>query len=228
MKPFPAGWLSLLASVFLLSANGQAPDSGGWISLFDGKTLDGWVPRGGNAKYRVEDGQIVGTCVTNTPNSFLCTRRDFTNFVLEVEFKDAEGLNSGVQVRSHCFDEPTELDWQGKHIKIPAKRVHGYQVEIDTSDRAWSGGLYDEGRRGWLHDLKEDEAARHAYKHGEWNKFRIECQGDSFKVWLNGVPTTDYHDNLTPAGFVGLQVHAVGKRADVLEIRFRNIRLKPL
>jgi type 1 glutamine amidotransferase len=216
----------LVAQSIRYAAN--KPGDTGWISLFDGKTLDGWIQRGGKAKYRVEDSEIVGMSVPNTPNSFLCTRREFTNFVLELEFKVAAGLNSGVQIRSHCFDDPTELTWNGKPIKILASRVHGYQVEIDPSDRAWTGGVYDEGRRGWLNDLKNNEAGRKAFKAREWNQFRIECRGDSIKTWLNSVPAADLNDGLTPAGFIALQVHGVGKSDKTLEVRFRNIRLKEL
>jgi hypothetical protein len=200
-----------------------------WRPLFDGKTLDGWVQKGGQAKYRVEDGQIIGSTVPNTPNSFLCTSREFTNFILELDFKVDDGLNSGVQIRSHCFDTATTVNLGGKEIKIAGGRVHGYQVEIDPSERAWTGGLYDEGRRGYyLNDLKENEAARKAFKHNDWNHFRIECSGDSFKTSLNGVPATDCKDDLTGSGFIGLQVHSVGKRTEPLQVRFRNIRLKEL
>src|SRR5262249_24580528 len=83
---------------------------GGWVNLFNGKDLDGWVPRGGKAKYRVEDGQIVGTSVPNTTNSFLCTKKDYANFILELEFKVHPDLNSGVQIRSQCFDEPKTVE----------------------------------------------------------------------------------------------------------------------
>ena len=145
-----------------------------------------------------------------------------------MEFKVQSPLNSGVQIRSHCFDEDKTVELNGKKIKIAKGRVHGYQVEIDPSDRAWTGGIYDEGRRGWLFDLKKNEAARKAFKQGEWNKFRIECQGDSIKTWLNGVAAADLKDAVTPSGFIGLQVHAVGKREDALEVRFRNLRIKEL
>ena len=199
------------------------------VELFDGKTLEGWTQKGGKAKYRVEDGQIIGATVPNTPNSFLCTTRDFTNFVLELDFKVDDGLNSGVQIRSHCFDEPTAIQSNGKEIKIPAGRVHGYQVEIDPSERAWTGGLYDEGRRGvYLNNLKNNEPGRKAFKHNAWNHFRIECRGDSFKTWLNGVPATDCKDSMTASGFIGLQVHGAGNKQTLLEVRFRNIRLKEL
>src|SRR5262249_48944132 len=156
----------------------------------------------------------------------LCTKRDYADFVLELEFKVQSGLNSGVQIRSQCFDEPKTLELGGKKIKVPAGRVHGYQVEIDPSDRAWTGGIYDEGRRGWLKDLKDNEAARKAFKANEWNKFRIECKGDSIKTWLNGVAAADLKDDVTPSGFIALQVHGVGKKEETLEVRFRNLRIK--
>jgi len=207
----------------------DAPPEEGWVSLFDGKVLKGWTPRGGKAKYRVEDGQIVGTSVPNTPNSFLCTEReDYSDFILELEFRVPQGLNSGVQVRSHCFDEPRTFEWGGKEYKIPAGRVHGYQVEIDPSPRAWTGGIYDEGRRGWLDDLKDNEEARKAFRPGDWNRFRIECRGDSIRTWINGVPAADLKDPATKAGFIALQVHGVGAKEEVLEVRFRNLRLKEL
>jgi hypothetical protein len=201
-------------------------DAAEWKPLFDGKTLSGWKQRGGMAKYRVIDGEIVGSSVPNTGNSFLCTEQDYGDFVLEIEFKVDPKLNSGIQIRSHCFDDAKELEHNGKVLKIPAGRVHGYQVEIDPSDRAWTGGIYDEGRRGWLNDLKENEPARKAFRQGEWNKFRIECRGESIKTWLNDVPATDLNDTMTPSGFIALQVHGVGSNADPLEVRWRNIRIK--
>lgn len=203
-------------------------DDGKWQPLFDGKTLDGWKQRGGAAKYRVENGEIVGTSVPKTGNSFLCTSRDYGDFILEVEFKVDPNLNSGVQIRSHCFDKPTVVDNKGKKINIPAGRVHGYQVEIDASDRAWSGGIYDEGRRGWLNDLKNNEAARKAFEPGEWNTFRVECRGDSIKTWINDVPAADLKDNMTPQGFIALQVHGVGDKTDPREVRWRNIRIQEI
>ncbi len=197
-----------------------------WKPLFDGKSLDGWTQRGGQAKYRIEDGAIVGTSVPNTPNSFLCTNKDYGDFVLELEFKVDKELNSGVQFRSQYLDEAREVEYMGQKIKEPKQRVFGYQCEIDPSPRAYSAGIYDESRRGWLKDLKENEAARKAFKAGEWNKFRIECQGDSIKTFINDVPAVDIKDGLTPKGFIALQVHGVGKREEPLEVRWRNVRIQ--
>ncbi|MEX2174964.1 MAG: DUF1080 domain-containing protein [Pirellulaceae bacterium] len=197
--------------------------------LFDGKTLDGWQQHGGKAKYRVENGEIVGTSVPNTPNSFLCTEKAYGDFILEVEFKVDPTLNSGIQIRSEVFAEAKEIDVEGKTKKIPADRVHGYQVEIDPSDRAYSGAIYDEARRGrFLADLKDNEAARQAFKQGEWNKFRIECRGDSIKTWINGVPAVDLKDSVTPKGLIALQVHGVGGKTDPLEVRWRNVKIQEL
>lgn len=208
------------------SLSDEKSTSDSFVDLFNGKNLDGWVQRGGKAKYQVVEGQIVGTSVPNTGNSFLCTRRDYADFELELEFKVADALNSGVQIRSHCFDKNQTVELSGKKMTIPAGRVHGYQVEIDPSARAWTGGIYDEGRRGWLADLKNNEPARKAFKKGDWNRFRIECKGDSIKTWLNGIAAADLRDSATPTGFISLQVHGVGGKTDPLEVRFRNIRLR--
>lgn len=217
----------LCATVGISPTVASAADDN-WQPLFNGTNLDGWVQKGGKAKYAVENGQIVGRTVPNTQNSFLCTTKEYGDFVLEMEFKVQKGLNSGVQVRSHCFDKETIVEVAGKPKKIPAGRVHGYQVEIDPSDRAWTGGVYDEGRRGWLKDLKENEPARKALKADEWNKLRIECRGDSIKTWLNGVAAADLKDSMNHAGFIALQVHGVGKRTETLEVRFRDIRIQEL
>jgi hypothetical protein len=218
--------LAVLMTALSFSLAASADDA--WTPLFNGKNLDGWVQRGGKAKYRVEDGQVVGTCVPNTGNSFLCTKRAYADFILELEFKVNPKLNSGVQIRSHCFDKKTMVESKGKKMTIPANRVHGYQVEIDPSARAWTGGIYDEGRRGWLNDLKNNEPARKAFKQNEWNQFRIECRGDSIKTWLNGVAAADLKDSMTPTGFIALQVHGVGKEEEPREVRFRNLRIKEL
>lgn len=208
---------AIVALCIPLDAAQQTEESeSGWVCLFDGKSLEGWTQRGGAAKYAVEDGDIVGTSVPNTSNSFLCTKKEHGDFVLELEFKVHPELNSGIQIRSHSNPEYRE------------GRVHGYQVEIDPSDRGWSGGIYDEGRRGWLNTLEQNAAARYAFKQNEWNQFRIQAIGDSIKTWLNGVPAADLVDSLTQSGFIALQVHGVGGREDPVWVRWRNIRIKDL
>jgi hypothetical protein len=200
------------AAIASVAAASGEPD---WQPLYDGKSLDGWVQRGGAATYRVADGVIVGTTGAGEANTFLCTEREFADFILEYDFKVDPRLNSGVQIRSQSVP-----GYQNG-------RVHGYQVEIDPSERAYTGGIYDEARRGWLCDLSKNEAARKAFKQGEWNHVRVEARGDSLKTWLNGVPAADLKDGLTHSGFIGLQVHAT-KEKEPLEVRWRNLRIKDL
>ena len=186
-----------------------------WISLFDGKTLNGWVQRGGSAHYQVKDGAIVGQSVPNTKNSFLCTQRRYGDFILELEFKVDAELNSGVQVRGQSPNDRID-------------RVHGYQVEIDPDvkrGRNWTGGLYDEGRRGWLADLSGNDAARKAFRPGEWNRMRVEARGDWMKTWINDVPAAELVDAKDLDGFIALQVHGVGDLKEPREVRWKNIKL---
>ncbi|MHC4767000.1 MAG: 3-keto-disaccharide hydrolase [Planctomycetota bacterium] len=194
----------------------EGPGAAGFTALFDGRTLEGWRRLGGRAEYRVEDGQIVGTTRPGEPNSFLCTERLFDDFVLELEFRVDPELNSGIQIRSNSLAEYHD------------GRVHGYQVEIDPSDRAWSGGIYDEGRRGWLAPLDEASPARQAFRPYGWNRLRVAARGDTLMTWLNGVAAAHLVDSMTPQGFIGLQVHGVGDRADPLHVRWRDIRIREL
>jgi len=208
-----------------------------FVDLFDGKSLDGWVQQGGKAKYRVDDGTIVGQTVPNTPNSFLCTNKNYGDFVLEYEYLCDDRMNSGVQFRSTVYDEATTLTIEGKEKTFAAGRVHGYQCEIDPNKptRMWSAGIYDEGRRGWLFPGKRggdaaafSEQGKKTYKKGEWNAVRIRCEGDHIQTWLNGQPRADFRDNLTSSGLIALQVHGVGGRDEAIEVRWRNIRIKSL
>jgi len=219
--------ITFLTIAFASLTIGESADNPS-IDLFNGKDLSGWVQKGGKAKFTAENGEIVGTTVPDTPNSFLCTEREFANFILELEFKVDPGLNSGVQIRSRASETQSIETWSGKEVKFPAGRVHGLQVEIDPSDRAWTAGIHCEGGGGWLNDLKDNEPARKAFKKGEWNKLRIEATGDSIKTWLNGVPAADLKNDVIPKGFIALQVHSIGKRTDVLQVRFRNLRLQEL
>ena len=186
-----------------------------WGDLFDGESLSGWQQIGGEAKYTVKNGQIIGETVPDTPNSFLCTKQHYGDFILEVEFKLNGPLNSGIQIRSNSFSEYND------------GQVHGYQVEIDPSDREWTGGIYDEGRRGWLNTLEGNPAAQKAYQAGQWNKFRIEAIGNTIKTWLNDVPASHLYDTMTRSGFIALQVHGIGKHKERvgLQVSWKNIRI---
>lgn len=218
-----------VALVALLGTDAHADE--GFRPLLDGTTLKGWQQRGGKARYHVEDGQIVGSAARNTPNSFLCTKKNYSNFILELDFKVDPELNSGVQIRSQVYDVDKEVTFGENEVKrIPAGRVHGYQVEIDPSSRAWTAGIYDEGRRGWLNTLEKNEPARQAFRQNEWNHFRIVCDGDSIKTWLNDVPAADLNDSMTGDGFIALQVHGIGRNPEHAgrQVRWRNIMIKEL
>lgn len=199
----------------LLFVAGTVNAKSGWVKLFNGKNLDGWKVVNGNANYQVKNNEIIGTSITGSPNSFLATNENYGDFILEYDMKMDRGLNSGVQIRS--ISDPG----------IKGGRVHGYQVECDDSDRAWSAGIYDEARRGWLYPLEYNKAAKSAYKKGEWNSYRVECVGNSIRTWLNGVPCANLVDDMTPSGLIALQVHGIGqnKENEGKTICWRNIRI---
>lgn len=219
----------LTGAAILLAANSLLAEDG-WVQLFDGETLKGWTQKGGNAPYKVEDGCIVGTTVIKTGNSFLCTSKNYSDFIFEYEYLVHPEMNSGVQVRSHCFATPQTYTYGGKSWKVPANRVHGYQIEIDPSKRAWSCGIYDEGRSGWLYDLKDKPEAQSAFKQNEWNKVRVEARGDRMRTWLNGIPVADLTHSLDSDGFIALQVHGIGNNEGAAgrEIRWKNLQIKEL
>lgn len=200
----------MLAVTLSLSAQSQSK----WQNLFNGNDLQGWKQLNGKANYEAKNGEIIGTTVSNEPNSFLTTEKTYGDFIMELELLVDNSMNSGVQIRSL-----SKADYNNG-------RVHGYQVEIDPSDRAYSGGIYDEARRGWLYTMDINPEGKKAFKKGEWNKYRIECIGTSIRTWVNGIPTAHVIDDVTAEGFIALQVHAIGKN-DVpgKQIRWRNIRI---
>ncbi|MDO9153832.1 MAG: DUF1080 domain-containing protein [Paludibacter sp.] len=185
-----------------------------WENLFNGKNLKGWKKLNGTADYVVKDGIITGISKMNTPNTFLATEKMYGDFILELEYKVDNDLNSGIQFRSNSVKE------------FQDGRVHGYQYEIDPSPRAWSGGIYDEARRGWLYALDKNPQAKTAYKPDQWNKVRIEAIGTSIRTWLNDVPCSNILDNLNASGFIALQVHSIGKtEQEGKSIQWKNIRI---
>lgn len=213
---FLSNQIVLLLFVLVLSGFDKIQkDTTPWLNLFDGKTLKGWTIKGGNALYKVKDGAIVGTTADEQPNTFLTSNKIYGDFILELEYKVDPNMNSGIQIRTNSF--PHIMDG----------RVHGYQIEIDPSERGWSGGVYDEARRGWLHPVADDNtAAKKAFKQNAWNHYRIEAIGDTIRTWINSVPAAHLMDNQTASGFIGLQVHGIyGDQKPGTEIAWRNIRI---
>ncbi len=206
--------LQVLLLCYLLSFN-CINAAAQWRPLFNGKDLKGWNQKNGAAKYSVEKGEIVGTTVANTTNSFLCTNEEYDDFIFEVDLKVENAMNSGIQFRS--LSKP---DYQNN-------RVHGYQVEVDPTARAWSGGIYDEARRDWLYIPNINPEGKKAFKNNEWNKYRIEAIGNTMRTWINGIPVAYLVDDMTAKGFIALQVHAIyGDMKEGMKIRWKNIRIQ--
>ena len=195
----------------------------GWVNLFDGKTLTGWRNPYDWGKAELKDGEVH---LTSTKGKwFLCTEKQYADFIFEAEVKMPEGKgNSGFMFRCH----------------VKKNRVWGYQAEVDPSNRKWSGGLYDEGRRKWFISPNRDKAeskeeaaksvaefrkrAGDSFKPGDWNKYRIECRGESLKIHVNGTLCSDVKDGVDPQGYLALQHH--GEKGKVY--RFRNVRIQVL
>lgn len=200
-----------IIALLLISASCK---DGQWENLLKNDLSD-WEQLNGKAPFIVEKGVVTGTTVTKSPNSFICTKKEYGDFILEFDTWFDPQMNSGVQIRSE-----SRPDYQNG-------RVHGYQIEMDPSERAWSGGIYDEARRGWLYTLDKNPAGQKALKVGEWNHYRVEAIGNSIRTWVNGVPCADLIDNLTPSGFIALQVHSIGNdttRAG-LQVKWKNINI---
>ena len=208
----------LIACILLSVISCTNGDSGKrnepWEPLFNAQDLTGWNQKGGKAVYEVKDGMIIGSTVHQTPNSFLCTDKDYGDFILELDYKVDPSMNSGIQIRSTSSEQYRN------------GRVHGYQVEIDPSDRAWSGGIYDEARRGWLVTLSENKQASQAFKQNDWNHYRIEAIGDTIKTWVNGVAAANLIDDKTSSGLIALQVHQIGDNDSAgTQVIWKNIKI---
>ena len=179
------------------------------------EALSSFTQLNGDAEYSYADGILTGISKMGIPNSFLATKEAYGDFILTYEVMVDEGLNSGVQIRS--LSTPEYQDG----------RVHGYQVEIDTSPRRWSGGVYDEGRRGWLYPLSMNTDGQQAFKNGQWNRYHVEAIGDTIKTWINDIPVAHLVDDMTDAGFIAFQVHAIYHENDAgKKVHWKNISIE--
>lgn len=235
--------------IALLAAMASAPSAaseGGWISLFDAATLNGWVvkcrpeDRDKVGYWRVEDGAITARTPPGSKhhNIWLLTKKEFDDFQLRLKvqtFSTTTG-NSGVQVRSRYDDAAGRLD--------------GPQVDLHPPGPWRCGFIYDETRgvQVWLWpdvgkpaNAKPEHAPKgwkwfHADRADVWNDVYIRCQGTRIQTVINGVPVADYDgagrlDDRTHRqrkvglkGHIGLQIHP-GKQ---LHIRFKDILIRPL
>lgn len=203
--------------LLLLTFSIQAQD-GNWKNLFNGKDLSGWKAVAGKANFAVQDGVIEGSAVFGTGNTFLITEELYGDYILEIDLKISHtSSNSGIMTRGQ-FDPAGQA---GKGL------VYGYQVEADPTARAWSGGIYDEARRGWFYPLDLNPIAKSAFKLGEWNRYRIEAIGNTIKTWINGQEVAYFVDDLDARGFIGLQVHSIQNKEDEdRKTYFRNVRIQ--
>lgn len=216
------------------TTNTSAEAEEDWQVLFNGEDFSGWHEVGGDPNFYIEDSALVGLTEEGLPNTFLVTDNTYDDFVLELDFKIDDAINSGVQIRSTTYEEDTttiyvsgQLEESNRDWK--AGKFHGYQIEIDPSERAWTGGFYEEGGRGWLQPLTDNEEARQAFKPGAWNHMRIEAEGNQFKSFINGVPVADYTDELSGRGHIGLQLHGASREEQIGQtVLYKNIKIKEL
>ena len=201
----------------LLNTDPEPPLTDGFKSLFNGEDLTGWTVRGGNCKFKVEEGVIVGTCVPGSKSTYLCTdREDFTDFVFTCDIKWEVDGNTGVMFRA-----------KRRPAKKGGELVFGPQAEMEgfEKDRGWSGGIYGQSCGGYFYPLwlRRHEEARNALNKGQWNRITISAQGDVVRTWVNGVPAAHWKDDGSyPKGYFGLQIHK-GKKGTV---HFRNLQVK--
>ena len=185
-----------------------------WKELFKNDDLSEFIILNGNATFQIENKILIGTSKLNTPNTFLATKKIFSDFILEFEVKIDDGLNSGVQFRSNSYKDY----YNG--------RVHGYQCEIETSKRRWAGGIYDEARRQWLYPLTRNPKSQNSFKNGKWNHFRIEAYGNNIKTYVNGVQTANLVDEMTSSGFIAFQIHSINDIKDNgKKVMWKNIKI---
>jgi len=203
----------LFVTVLLSTAILSAQDN--WQVLFNGKDLKNFEQLNGNAKYEIKNNELIGTSKLDTPNSFMATKNEYGDFILEFDVFVENGLNSGVQFRS--LTTPDYMDG----------RVHGYQCEIETSSRKWAGGIYDEARNGWLYPLSRNPKGQNAFVPGQWNHYRIEAIGTSIRTWINDVQCAILVDDTTAKGIIAFQVHSIHDESLVGKtVRWKNIKIK--
>ena len=200
--------LSFVAILSLAFPQAPAPEAE-FEALLRAEDLAAWRLTGA-ATFSIEDGALYGRDA-GSRNSFLVSPRHYADFELRCEVRIEAGGNSGIQVRS-AVDEAGDF-------------VRGWQLEIESTDRRWSGGLYEERARGWLDPLEGQEAARSAFKVGEWNEYRILCSGPRVRSWVNGVACADWEELDGPrTGILAFQVHG----GQDCHVRWRNLRIREI
>jgi glucose/arabinose dehydrogenase len=184
-----------------------------WTSLFNGRNLDGWETRDGASTVLVDDGAMVAFHQDTKAFTYLATKKTYGDFILELDVKVVGDLNSGILLRGNS--SPSVRDGN----------LHGYQMEIDQSERQWTGGIYEEAGRGWLYSLEGKDDARKAYRASDWNHYRVEAIGEHFRIWVNGVPTLNMADTKTAEGVIGIKIHKLSQGGGGGSVSIRNVRI---
>lgn len=206
---------TLLTSLAFLTACSSLPHAGPAgpaTPLFDGKSLDGWVTKGGrydgNALWSVEDGAITGRENEKGEGGLIYTARPYRNFVFRCEAKVEWPFDSGIFVRM-------------------APKQKGAQVTIDWREGGEVGGIYSDG---WL---QHNPGGVAKFKKDQWNTFEVSCVGDDLKIHasINGEPLVDFRlpaasAEYAASGLIGLQVHGGGAKGK--KAQFRNISIVEL
>lgn len=202
----------------LLNTDPEPNLSTGFVSLYNGKNLDGWSPLGGHCTYEAQGDTIVGTTIKGSPSTYLSTdKADYKDFIFTTEIKWLIPGNTGVMFRG-----------QQKPGKKGGVTVFGPQAEMEefTRGRYWSGGIYRQGDGGWAYPLwlEVHKEARDSIKENDWNRITVRAEGEIVKTWINGVPAAHWKTAEYLEGFFSLQVHSGSKGL----IHFRNIKVKEL
>ena len=226
-------------------ATTPASAADGWITLFDGTSLNGWVHMNGAHRFTVEDGAIVGRTVESSAstNSFLCTLQEFDDFELELETAIDPVTNSGIQIRTQV--RPVAM--QGRPFEAAAGRVNGPQVEIRRTYKGLpaTGHIYGEAMGiNWLTSQEKIQQGHPYFVNDGWNTLRIVAKGPRIETWVNGQLVEDLTNEAVyrthPRGFIGLQIHGLSQRevdanpdagittAQPLVIKWRNLRIRTL
>jgi hypothetical protein len=210
--------IALFASLTSLAAScgttGEPAD--GWVTLFDGQSLDGWVTSGGRydgaAAWGIEDGALTGREGPGGEGGLIYTARPYTDFEFEVDVRLFYPFDSGVFVRMVPRDTG----------------LKGAQITIDHRPGGEVGAIYADGF------LAHNEAAAEQMNKDDWNTFRVRCTGHPMhlEAWMNGAPIADHTiedgRGYARAGLIGLQVHGGENPPENARVQFRNVRVREL
>jgi hypothetical protein len=197
---------SVFFIAFILVSFSAQKSKKGFVPIFNGKDLSGWVVHG-TEKWYVENKLLVCESGPDKQYGYLSTEKEYYNFDLELEFRQEADGNSGVFFRS----------------TFEGTRVTGWQVEVAPPNHD-TGGIYESYGRGWLVQIPDEK--EHILKMGEWNKMRIRVVDNQVTTWLNGHQMVDLSDEKIGKGrgSIALQIHDGGG----IKVYWRNMKVKEL